>query len=552
MVDETDFTGSGFGGGSPDQQQDTQDTGAIPDNTPQWGQSLSQDIGNIGSAIADSGQRGLNNAAGQVRDVQQASFAKTIAPKIMSYLSGSGAMNGQQWDALNNQVDPQGTMDQNERTMRAIDTASQQDPSLGAAALQHARVNYDLMKANAAKALASGNDTLAAQEATAAHNYLPDGSKTVFAPFKDGFAVSVQDTSGQPNNYVLDKSQMNAFLRGDHSLFDTVSHAGSGAMVQAVAKTGGIPVQQIGQNAQPSFPPDRQDTDERPVAPDPNARDGATPGQLPTFDPKTARAINTDKFAQTGQVSGSNTPTAGETERDRPVWVNNNDGSGTGYWKVPQPTYINPTDRDENTPAPGDESPINVNRRGANRLEGNASAAAGISQDQKNLAREIAPNNPSAQARIFGNTRAQASKEQTARDVANARAQGQVGAAAVRASAPARPGSDTAEARNTRNAATISARQVHDYDETFSKLQQFFIEKQGMKPEDAQAATQKMMDARGLKRPTMPGGSQQQQQPQGAQPIPQNGKAGLIPNTVYKTPRGNMRWDGNAFFPAGG
>lgn len=275
----------GFGGGAPDQQATNQPPPPdIPQQDPQWGQSLGQDVGNVGSAIKGAAQGAVNTVGGAVNDLNQSvtpppteGGAQSLAPRIMNYLTGHGAMDKQQWDSLNSSIDQAGTMDQNERTMRAIDAATQQSPDLGAAALQHARQNYDLYKANAAKELHGGNDTLAAQEANMAQNYVPDGSKTIFAPVKDGFAAKVQSSDGNSTTYQLSKEQFNSMLNGEHSLFDHVGEAGADAIIQAATKAGGTPLPGAqGSTEQAPFSKDDADRP-APSVPKLGARDPDTP-----------------------------------------------------------------------------------------------------------------------------------------------------------------------------------------------------------------------------------------------------------------------------------
>lgn len=216
---------------------------AIPEaesDTPAWGQSLGQDVQNVGRVTGNAIRKPLQAASDTLYGAGQAAGEGigNIAPRIMSYLSGHGAMDQDQWDRLGSTVDPQGTMDQNERTMRSIDTAAQHDPELGSAALQHARKQYDIYKANAAKELALGNLPLAAQEATQAHNYIPDGVKTVFAATKDGFTVGVWTPDGQQQKYNLSPAQMSAMLRGEHGLFDHVTTHTSPKIIQAAQEAG--------------------------------------------------------------------------------------------------------------------------------------------------------------------------------------------------------------------------------------------------------------------------------------------------------------------------
>lgn len=274
--------GQGFGGGAPDEQP-TQ--GAIPDSAPadpQWGQSLGQDVGNVGSAIgnaASSVGNAVGNVAGTVGDYLGSrpgvESIKQWAPRIASYISHQGAGSQEQFDAYANRVNPSQDEDMNTVVPKVISTAFHEDPEAGSAMLKYAGTRYDLHRLAAAKAMneAQPNDELAAQELNTAFNYLPNGDKITVAPGQGGnFVAKVTTADNQHSEFNLSRDAMQAFTRTTKGLFDTNIH--SPDIFKNLASAGGEQQRAAAGPGLGGMQPQTEHTDEG-VAPDPNARPGS-------------------------------------------------------------------------------------------------------------------------------------------------------------------------------------------------------------------------------------------------------------------------------------
>lgn len=249
MADDNDdpFQGigagpQGFGGGSPTEEPQGN---AIPEPAPaspniQPGNSLQEDLGAFNPSDPNTPFNQLTTRYNQNAAIPPGGGLQAIVPKIMNYLTGGGGMSKQQWEQMNQQVDPQNTMDQNERTMRVIDAAQQQDPNMGAAALQAARKHYDIYRAGAAKSLTEGQIPNAIQQANNAFDYAPDGTKAQFTADKNGIiSASVHSMDGQTNKFNMSTDQFHQLLRGQHGMFDHVVEQGADGVIQAITQAGG-------------------------------------------------------------------------------------------------------------------------------------------------------------------------------------------------------------------------------------------------------------------------------------------------------------------------
>ena len=325
------------------------------------------------------------------------------AQKLQDYITGKGAMPKQQWEAAKQKIDPQGTMDQNDLTVAMIN-------QYGPPAVQSARQHWDAYRGAAAKAIGEGNLQLAASEGSKGLQYVPDGTKTMLSATKDGFMASVHTPDGQNQSYDLNPDEAKQFFTGAHGLFDHVTGEGINGVLDSITRA---------KNPQGAFsgPPAGTQTNSKAGGefggPPEGSQESSVPGSKP------ASEFTAQGPTQSGKPLENEEPPAAEAAKNakpagKATWKKNinPDGSdsGTGYWTRPA-TYVNPDDREEGT-APGENAPINVNRRGVNRLEGNATAPAGTSADDKTLAQQQHPNNPQAQAQSYEQQRtAQAERE---------------------------------------------------------------------------------------------------------------------------------------------
>lgn len=108
--------------------------------------------------------------------------------KAMSYISGDGAIAADIVDALENDADPDGTMDPSERTMAVFGKAGTPDGASGL--LAHYRTRYNGYSGAARAALSQGDLAGAAHYATQAFASVPTGHSTRFAPAEGGLSMS--------------------------------------------------------------------------------------------------------------------------------------------------------------------------------------------------------------------------------------------------------------------------------------------------------------------------------------------------------------------------
>lgn len=104
--------------------------------------------------------------------------------KTIAYLAGDGAVSPEIAQALEQHVDPDGSMDPSERTMATLNAAPDDESKFGM--LQHYRTKYNGYSAGARAAMDQGNLGLAAKHATDAFDAVPTGQKISFAPAGGG------------------------------------------------------------------------------------------------------------------------------------------------------------------------------------------------------------------------------------------------------------------------------------------------------------------------------------------------------------------------------
>jgi hypothetical protein len=178
--------------------------------------------------------------------------AQSLFPKMARYLQGADAAPRQVVAALENQIDPNNTMDQNERSMRTIEAASHDSSDVGWGVMQYYRAQFNAMKGGAAVALAKGsNPEVVAQNLTNAYSFLPDGNKVTFAPAKSGgYVAQVHTMDGDTQSYQLSPEQLNQFVRSNDGAYDNLMHNKVGDIMQQLAKSQGRTIEQLqGANA---------------------------------------------------------------------------------------------------------------------------------------------------------------------------------------------------------------------------------------------------------------------------------------------------------------
>ena len=345
-----DMDSGGFGGG------DTTPQPPAPDNQPQWGQSLGQDASNVGAAAsAIPGQLAQNVQQGPAAQAGNAMSQKVQGLK--DYISGKGAVPKDQFEQLGQEVDPRNTMDPNERNMRILDAAAN-NPTKGAAAIQTMRQHWDVYRGSAAKMITEGNAAGAASEISKGFQYVPDSSKTMVTPNKDGFTFTTHTMDGQDTTNYMDSDQTKQFLTGAHGLFDNVVGKGTGTVLSSLSP----PAASSGAN---------------PPAPGGGGASPESGGPPP------------NSFANT-QVGPSDKAAAENRAYQSPEDLKKI--GGMAPWRR-KPTFTNPDDAKE-----GDnDGPVYVTRGGVTTTEGNASKAAMDDPGGAQAAREANPNNPAGQ-----------------------------------------------------------------------------------------------------------------------------------------------------------
>jgi hypothetical protein len=450
MTDTTQ--GQGFGGGAPNQQQGQ--PGAIPDDTPQWGQSLGQDVSNAAGAASNAigYQPGAETAVPAGPEMpsagtpQQPSGLRALAPRIMSYISGKGAASQQQFEQFADKIDPHYQEDLNDVVPKVISAAHAEDPNLGAAMTQYARTRYDLHKAVGAKALNEGNDQLGAQELNSAFNYLPNGDKIIVAPGEKGnFRASVTTADDQHSEFDLDRDQLQSFVRSSKSLFDTnvvnpnifKSLASSGAQQvrapdaaqeQATynkAHPENYPGNRAGQNPLsekqgPNVAPQTGGGNIGEIAPGGEKQVFDSSGFNPAFRNQSGRTANDRGIHRNGQTSlpedeRTNGTAAGDhafQEANPASWKSNGPGGGgTGYW-ARKANYPNPDNQtDEQFAAshpPVRQTSFGVTPENAGNVPSatfnprTGASILGPSQNQRNAQQNIAQQNNQTRRDIAG------------------------------------------------------------------------------------------------------------------------------------------------------
>ena len=485
-----DMGGGGFGGG------DTTPQPPAPNAAPPWGQSLGSDVGKVGSAISGAiPQGGMEPNSGAIGpDTGDAMSQKMQG--IKDYISGKGAMPKDQFEEMNKAVDPRGTMDQNERSMRMLD-ATANDPTQAASVIQALRQHWDVQRGNAAKLLTEGNATMAASEMSKGFQYVPDGTKTMVTPNKDGFTFTTHTMDGQDTTNYMDANQTKQFLTGQHGLFDHVVGQGTGTVLSSLsppppsgggasAEAGGPPkdsfadtqVGDVPQAQKKGYPPENPATRNTsapaydPRADDPNA-DFSEPADK-AVKPYSPSAATTGGRGSTrtnisggtpenqpgtgGGAAGADTPYSRwhKAQTDRNAALGSNSGGGDAAPWQRKPTFTNPdnkTDDEINSPITVDRG-VGVKGRS---LEGNATAPSGADADLKSLARQSYPNDAAKQAQFYEQQRSIAQEQKSKFDVAGNTRYGAATVAAAGRSADAQT-----RAGATVQSAMIKAQSIAD------------------------------------------------------------------------------------------
>lgn len=164
--------------------------------------------------------------------------------RFMAYLSGADASDPEQVSALEQQVDPEGILDEGTRKMLAVQAATKSGgPEAAAGAAQHYRKKYDAYRGFAAAALAAGDVAGAAKSASQAYPNLLDGSNLQFtpAPMGAGVVATLSGRGGQSQTLNLTPAQFNEFLVGPPGDYETVMEVGIDKLINSLAQKPGTP-----------------------------------------------------------------------------------------------------------------------------------------------------------------------------------------------------------------------------------------------------------------------------------------------------------------------
>jgi len=409
-------------------------------------------IKNKAAGALPSNQNGPQPSPEDAMNVQGA------PPTIMKYLSGAEAAPRQVVDALEQKVDPNNTMDQNERTMRTIEAAAKDSPDVGWGVMQHYRASYNSMLSGTGVALAKGaNPEIVTQNFNAAMSYLPDGNKVTAKPAQSGgYQVQVHGLDGQTQQYQLSPEQLNDFIHNSSvSAYDSVMRPDNPDQVNHV---------------------------------------------LQQLQGSEGRAIQSLKAAGGTNAGGAPpaTPYGGQKTNPASLPPGQN-GLPNGYQEQTQ----RPNPEGETTPPGG---------RAATKDD----PFSTFDPDDVTKARYMTNGNMQQMLQIL--TQNQEKQQEREANIEASTRRGQ-GAAEARATAPPRAGSDTAAARNLRNQSTIQARQAHDYDQTVSALQKNLLGQindvtgKNYTPKEALQEALGEVQSRGMNRPSFNAPASQEEAP---------------------------------------
>jgi hypothetical protein len=500
-------------------------------------------------------------------------------PKLASYVLGKDAAPQQQIQGLENQVDPQGTMDPSTRKLLAVAAAGDQGSQWSV--LQGYRQKFDAYKSFARAALNGtpqkpGDIGAAAKAATQAFQNAPDGNSVNFIPHKGGVAVQVRnlgkatkkmngggpvqryEDGGPAQRYAgvtpedndpdtesqnisneagagttfLTPDQLNSFLSGIHSTFDNILNTPvSQALMQAQKDPGTPPTPQTTGSSTPQGTPNAQ----------PPAAPGAPTQPGLTSNPAGAAAFNTPNQPNPGAVNpvvGQNPPMGGLTA---PPPVTQTMPSGNKYQPGPGGT-LNPEVMGSPgtfagpTKGMGPPTPEDVYK--------------GFDPDDVTAAKARFPGSINQQIDMLENQKQQQAERQNRIDVWSQRGQNQQAVAQLRvehmdAATKARTALGFAQiASQSKNATLRAAASLVAAEMRNVPLGQ------PLSPQAQQAATQIIAD--GLIPPALlpPQAPQTQasqpQQNAGPLPLPSS-KSQLVAGQSYQTGRGVATWDGSQF-----
>ena len=458
-------------------------------------------------------------------------------PQVARYLSGADAAPRQVVQALEKQVDPQNTMDQNERTLRTIDAAAQDSPDVANGVMQYYKANYRSYSAATAAALAKGaNPEVVAKNFNAAQSYVPDGNRVTMAPSKSGgYAVQVHTLGGESQTYDVSPEQLNQFV-----------HPGSkeGAWDNLIRPDTPDQVNQVMQQLQGSAGRDIE-----------NLKAAGATKQMPATG---AQPYNNPDMATPGQ------------------------GSGGQPYVSPGGTPIPQTEGAFGGPPPAGEAPLGANVTVAPPpapppappvepwpAPVGEEAFAGNVPDQPQGVQRLNPFNPNNVPVIATTTPGRATYHNiknpgknggetairdyepsttTFRPIQQPTAQIQRnqgpapdfhgGVPQSNVNTTARAPSDTPESRELRNTSTNNRILAERYDQTVSQLQRDLIKQvnpatgQNWTPDDAMKAAVKSVQSRGMQRPTNTpaAAAPANVQDNGQQPAAPGGRRAISPN----------------------
>lgn len=309
-MNDQDGAPSQFADGGPvdDQDDDDDETGAIPTrpagpggDTPDTnpfptrsggfgkryddGGSVDDDddddSGNAGASTSGAIPDGGDDSQGAAQTQQQAPAmgAQPDTKKLVSYLMGADASPAPNVAALERAVDPQGQLDPDTRHILAINQAAKQGGQEAAwGVMQHYRKKYDAYKSFAAAALngVQGKPpdiAAAAQAATQAYTYMPDGTTVQFQPGQSGVTATVKKAGvPQPMSTVsLSVPQFNDFVKGRSGQYDNVMENSGPRVLAQLQQSQGSPVGQPQQGAPQGGPPQQGQPQQGQAQPQPQS-----------------------------------------------------------------------------------------------------------------------------------------------------------------------------------------------------------------------------------------------------------------------------------------
>lgn len=155
--------------------------------------------------------------------------------QLLRYLQGADAAEPAQVQALEQSVDPDGTMRAEARKVMAV--AAAPNPDEQSKVIAHYRKTYDTYRAVAAAAFEAGDLAKATEYATQGSTNTLTGQSIRFAPTDGGVTATVMDSQGNPvSTSTLTPEQFQEYLHSDPGQYDHVHERGPQKSIESLTR----------------------------------------------------------------------------------------------------------------------------------------------------------------------------------------------------------------------------------------------------------------------------------------------------------------------------